>query len=477
MHVDTGMLTQANGYLEGGSDALDEDSAAIAARYKRDVCKNYLSLNPDQLDTRLAGTQFFVTRKYDGELAVMFFDGDQVFTVNTGGRVRLGLPCQVEAAAALKAAGVKQAIIPAELYSRAGGRERVFAVRQALAQGKGADLALAPFDILSIDDQPFPANSYADIYAELTRIFGSGDACRPVIGEPAASKGIVADLYRSWVDDQGAEGLVVRSELPVISKVKPRYTVDVAVIGFSEGLADAKGQVRSLLVALMPSDGVFQVVGHVGGGFTDELRVEYFDKLSAMEVPSTFIETDANHVAFHMVRPEMVIEVMINDVLYEATSGPIVSALLECDATGYRRIGSAPGASIIFPVLSRLRDDKTVNPVDVRYSQLEEITWQPVNAPDDATSAAPPASKVLRRQVYTKTLGGNSMVMKFMAWETGKQRFGYPAYVVTYINFSTGRRDPLAVETRISDDENQALSMFDAWVEENVKKGWQPVGE
>ena len=49
MHVNAELLAQASGYLEGGSDALDDDTAAIAARYKRDVCKNYLSLNPDQL--------------------------------------------------------------------------------------------------------------------------------------------------------------------------------------------------------------------------------------------------------------------------------------------------------------------------------------------------------------------------------------------------------------------------------------------
>ena len=475
MRVDSSLLITANGYSEGGSDAVDDDTSAIAARYKRDVCKNYLSLNPDQLDTRMGGTSFFVTRKYDGELATMFFDGDQVFTINTGGRVRLGLPCQMEAAAALKAAGVSQAIIPAELYARTGGRERVFAVRQALAEGRVGDLVLAPFDILSVDGQPFPASSYADIHAELSRIFGGGDLCRPVIGEPAASKQGVADLYRTWVDDQGAEGLVVRSELPVVCKVKPRYTVDVAVVGFSEGLADAKGQVRSLLVALMPSDGIYAVVGHVGGGFTTELRQEYFQRLSPVEVPTTFIETDANHVAFHMVRPQIVIEVMINDVLYESTSGPIVSPLLEYSDAGYRRVGSMPGASIIYPVLSRLRDDKTPNPVDVRYSQLEEITWQPVNAPDEATSAAPPASHVLRREVYTKTLGGNPMVMKFVAWATGKQRFGYPAYVVTYVNFSAGRRDPLAVETRICDDETQIQQMFDDMVTANVKKGWQRV--
>ena len=475
MTIDQSLLTTANGYSEGGPDAIDPATLAIATGYKRDVCKNYLSLNPEQLDTRLAGTSFFVTRKYDGELGVLFFDGQDVFTVNTGGRVRLGLPCHAEAAAALKSAGIKQAVIPAELYATTSGRERVFEVRQSLANGKTDSLALAPFDILTIDGEPFKAGSYAEIHAELTRIFGTTQRCRPVTGEPAASKAGVRDLFQAWVEQQGAEGLVVRSELPVVVKIKPRFSLDVVVVGFSEGLADAKGQARSLLVALMPAEGVYQVIGHVGGGFTTESRQEYFQRLSAMEVPSTYVETDANRVAFHMVRPELVVEVTINDVLYESTSGPIVTALLEHSDTGWRRTGSAPGASIIFPVLADLRADKRADATDVRYSQLEEIAWQPIAPVEGVSSATPPASTLLRREVYTKTLGGNPMVMKFLAWKTGKEDFGYPAYVVTYVNFSAGRRDPLAVETRISSSETQILSIFDDLVAENVKKGWQQV--
>lgn len=476
MGINVDLLTQAKGYREGGPEALDGATLSEATAYKRDVCKSYISLNPDQLDTRLPGTTYFVTRKYDGELAVLFFDGQQVFTVNTGGRVRLDLPCHVEAAAALQAAGISQAVIAAELYCRATERERVFAVRQALADGRLDELALAPFDILSLDGQPFRAGDYADVHAELTRIFGATNLCHPVTGEPADSKKAVSDLFQAWVTTQGAEGLVVRSELPLICKIKPQYTIDAAVVGFSEGIGEAKGQVRSLLVALMPKDGLYQVIGRVGGGLTTTQRQALFNQLSAVEVASTFIETDANHVAFHMVRPELVIEATINDVLYETTSGPIIAPLLEYGAAGYRRSGSAPGASIVFPVFARLRDDKQVNPVDVRYAQIEEIAWQPVAVDDDVTADTPPASVILRRQVYTKELGGVPMVMKFVAWKTGKQRFGYPAYVFTYVNFSAGRREPLAVETRVSNSEEQILAMFDQYVADNVKRGWQLAG-
>jgi len=47
---------------------------------------------------------------------MLFWTGSELFSLNTGGRVRMGLPCMEEAASLLKASGVKEAVIPAELY-------------------------------------------------------------------------------------------------------------------------------------------------------------------------------------------------------------------------------------------------------------------------------------------------------------------------------------------------------------------------
>jgi hypothetical protein len=470
MSVNLSLLTMRQGFLEGEASQVAPMEGLEVAEYKQMVCRRYLSLNPDQIEHRLGGSDYQVTRKYDGELAVIFFDGADVVTVNTGGRVRAGLPCHREAADKLRAAGLGAAVIPSELYvEEAAGRTRVFDVSAALADPtKHARLRLAPFEIVSLDGEEHRPGSYLETHARLSELF-DGELVHPVQMERATSRQQVVDLYRSWVEDEGAEGLVVRSDIPVVFKVKPVYTMDVAVIGYSEN-PDVEGQVRSLLVAMTASDGRYQPVGHVGSGLNDTSRAELHARLSPSEVSSAYIETDTNHVAFHMVDPDLVIEIRVNDVLFDATTGPILNPLLEFDGS-WSRTGTSPGISIIHPVLERVRDDKSPSGADVRLAQIEEYWSWPV--PLQATDGGSlPASEVLRRDVYTKRLGGKSMVQKFLVWRTNKAEHGYPEHVLAYTSFSSGRAEPLSTEVRISSSEDQIMALTDAMVAAKVKGGW-----
>ncbi len=462
--LDRSRLSEVHGYLEGRGDAVDAATLAAVLDYKREVAANYLTLNPDQIEQRLGGTELQVTRKYDGEMAVICWDGTDIAIVNSGGTVRTGLPCLDEARDALVTAGVRQALIPSELYrEESAGRTRVFD-------------ALAPYDLVSIDGEPPRVSGYLDVHARLDQLFGAGELCRPVRLQSAGSRKAVADLYDRWVTEDGAEGLVVRSELPLVYKIKPRHTVDFAVVGFSEGAGDMRGQVRSLLVALMPADGQFQVVGHVGGGLTEQERRDLFAALSPLQVPSAYIETDSNHVAFHMVTPSTVIEAKINDVLFESTSGTIRNPRLEMVDGGWVRTCEVNGIAIVYPSFVRVRDDKTCDAVGVRFAQIEEFAAAPV--PPDATAEADaPASEVLIRTVYTKQLGAKFMVQKFLVWATHKEAQGYPAYVFAYTNFSSDRKDPLQQEVRVSSSREQIMELCNAAFEANIKKGWVEVAE
>ncbi|MDR1710248.1 MAG: hypothetical protein LBR58_00050 [Propionibacteriaceae bacterium] len=472
MTLDRSKMTD-KGYLEGDASAVGQDTVQLVADYKKDVCKAYISLNPTQVDTRLGGTKYQVTRKYDGELAVIFYSGDELFTINTGGKVRAGLPCHDAALAALQASGLKSAVIPAELFvAEDAGRTRVFDVLAALADKKRlGELRLAPFEIISLDGVDYQPGSYTEVHAKLTELF-TGSQVAPVRMREADSRGQVKEIFEQWVGAEGAEGLVVRCELPLVYKVKPVYTVDVVVVGYSES-AETKGLARSMLVAMMTDDGRYQVVGHVGGGFSDTARKQWFDRLAPQEVESSYIETDSNHVAFHMVAPTTVIEVKVNDVLFENTSGPLVNPILSFDGA-WSRLGQARGIAIISPVFERVREDKQATPDQVRLSQIEEfMSWPTPAATELGADVA--ASTVLRRAVFRKELGDKLMVMKFLVWKTNKEKYGYPAYVFSYTNFSSDRADPLATEVRISSDEAQILRICEEFQEKNVKKGWHPV--
>ena len=475
MKINKSKMEIVHGYYEGSAEAVDVDSAQKAIQYKKEVTKNYINLNSEQIDLRLGGSEFYVTRKYDGEMNVLFFDGDQAAIINRSGKVRTGLPCVEDAKNALKAAGVTQAIIPGELFvDQSAGRTRVFDVLAALADQAGKDsLRLAFFDLLELSGQPFKANSYSETYSKISELFGSAKLCRAVECKPCKSKAEIKDVYAKWVEEEGAEGLVVRTELPLVYKVKPRYTIDVVIVGFSEGTGDAMGQVRSLLLAMMPGDGKYQLIGKTGNGFSTDDKIALLGRLEPLIMESQYIETDSNHVAFHMVKPEIVIELMINDVLFETTTSFIENPILTIENGVYLSEGNTPGFSVVFPIFVRYRDDKRAVYEDIRIEQINDFSY--LATPETTTKDIFIPSQLLMREVYKKESGGKLMVRKFIVWKTNKPAPAYPDFVFHYTDFSSDRKEPLQREVVISDFEDQIMEICRQSIEANIKKGWNAV--
>jgi ATP-dependent DNA ligase len=406
---------------------------------------------------------------------VLFFDGKEAAIINRSGRIRQGLPCIDDAAVTLKAAGVTQAVIPAELHAaETEGRTRVFHVLKALADPKlTAGLHLAAFDLLELSGEPFRAASYKETHAKLAALFSGAKLCGAVEGRACSAKKEIAALYSEWVEEGGAEGLVVRTDLPLVYKVKPRHTLDAVIIGYSENSGDKKGQIRSLLLAMMPFDGQYQIIGKAGNGLADEAKKELLEKLAPLTCNSNYIETDSNNVAFHLIRPEVVIELQINDVLFDNSSGSVDNTVLFFENGAYVRKGMVPGISVVFPIFVRFRDDKRAVYEDIRLDQINDFAYI---APQDVSlSGAAAPSELLTRTVYKKESGAKLMVQKFLVWKTNKSADGYPAFVFHYTNFSSDRKEPLQRELMVSDDEAQIMELFGASVEKNVKSGWAQV--
>ena len=474
MNIDQTKMSFLHGYWEASADAADPNDARTAIQYKKEVARNYINVAADQMDLRLGGTSFIATRKLDGEMNLLFVDDGQAAIINRSGRIRTGLPCVEDARQALSEAGVTSAIIPVELYlDESAGRTRVFQVLAALADESQLPLLrLGAFDILSINSEPFKPNSYQETLDTLTRILATARLCAPVPSQGCRSKAEVKQVYADWVEEGGAEGLVVRTELPLVYKVKPRYTIDVAIVGYSEGTSDQAGQVRSLLLAMMPSPGEFQIIGKTGNGFSAEEKRDLLERLRPMSVGSGYIETDSNHVAFRMIRPEIVIELMINDVLFDSSTGFIDNPILSFEDGGYIHHGAVRGISVVFPIFQRFREDKSPTYDDIRLDQINEFSFV---EPATLSREELPTSTLLRREVFTKYLGDKLMVLKFLVWKTNKPGPEWPSYVFHYTNFSSERKDPLQREVMVSDDESQIMELCDASIEANVKKGWNPV--
>ncbi len=82
--------------------------------------------------------------------------------------------------------------------------------------------------------------------------------------QKVSSRKEVLDIFEQWVSGQNAEGLVVRSEQPVVFKVKPKHSIDAVVAGYTEGIGENSGQVRDIMFAVMREDGNFQLIGVTG---------------------------------------------------------------------------------------------------------------------------------------------------------------------------------------------------------------------
>lgn len=455
-----------------------------AQDYRRTMAAQMTSLDKRKLGSLPPGS-YHLSRKMDGEFTVLSFAKGQAYTVNPGGTVRIGLPLLDEAAELLKRAGVRSCLIAGELYlaRSAGQRERVHDVshvaRNPATIEDLAGLRFAAFDILEIDGQT-PPSHFVDVYARLQKLFAGGTWVHPVESAPQPVHSVeeIERYFQRWVDAEGAEGLVLRSDNAGRYKLKNHYSLDVAVIGFSEALDERKGMLHDLLVAMMRQDGSLQVIGHVGTGFSDAQRRDLLSDLKDLAASSDYIESSPAHIAYQMVRPEIVVEVQCLDVLSSNTRGASIDRMtLHFDSAQgrYSPLRRLPAASLISPVFLRRRPDKQVNRTDVRLAQLGELC-EIAKLDADPRSIALPPSQLLRRQVYTKSLKGQTLVRKLILFQTNKESSGdFPAYVLHLTDFSPTRKDPLQREIRVSNVREQIESKWTELYNEYIVRGWNRV--
>lgn len=474
MIVDKSKLKLRAGYLEGSVDeCTDKQTALIAREYKKRICKNFISINPFQIESRISGDEFFVTRKIDGEMGILCYNGEDIFLLNGGGKIRMNLPCLKEVSNIFIKKDIKQAVIPCELHvDESNGRKRIYDVLSALADEKEINnLKIAPFDLIELNNQKLNFNTYEEVYKELLNIFNDS-VVKLVRYQKVKSRNEITDIYSNWVEDENSEGLVVRSNIPVVYKVKPKHSIDAVIIGYTEGVDDMKGHIRTLLVATISEDNKFRIIGKVGNGLTQEERKEMYKKLSALHIESNYIESDSNHVAFRIVKPSIVVEISFNDIMLETATKYITNHILtyENDKMNFHSI--VKGISIIFPVFERIRDDKEANYANVNFKQITDLYF--IEDLNLSSLAELPKSEIIFREVFKKETKGKLMVLKFLVWKTNKEKINsnYPGYVFHLTNFSSERKEPLQKEVKISNDENQIMEIAKNSIVENVKKGW-----
>ena len=450
--------------------------------YRRMSSGRMQPLDREGITHKIPAGEYYVSRKVDGEFTVLIFRDGLAFSCNPGGTVRVGLPWLDEAAKLLSKAGVNDAMIAGELYVARDdkARPRVHDVCTVARNPQSAadlkKLRFAAFDIMSKDGavivQPF-----AETWKLIQKWFGAGELAHAVESKTVKTIDEIQKLFETWVEKEGGEGIVARSDAAGQFKVKPRHTLDLAVLGYTESTDERQGMLHDLLLGVKRADSTLQVLGRVGGGFTDDQRREMLSDLKDMAVESEYAEVNGDNVAYQMVNPEWVMEISCLDLLSSTTRGGSINRMVldyrNNGSRGYHVVTKLPLATIISPQFVRRRDDKHVRAEDCGITQVSNIVEVPL-IDRDARQMTLPHSEILRREVYTKDLKGQTMVRKFLMWKTNKETSSdeFPAYVVHYTDFSPNRKDALARDLRVSNSQAQIEQLWDGLKAENIKAGW-----
>jgi len=468
-------------YYTAGARALTDPALHPQVQdYRRLTSSRMYPLDQRDISRRVPDTDVYVSRKVDGEFNGLIYRNGSVCLVNPGGTVRIGLPCLDAAASLLEKAGVKEAVFAGELYvtPTAGRRARVHDIVAVARSPKSTDeldrVAFAVFDIISLDGQP--PEKYATTWPQIEQLFPADGLAHRVETEIVSDPAGVKKLFDQWVEDQGAEGVVIRGDDAGWMKLKPRHTIDAVVIGFTESTGDREGLMHDLLLAVMRPDGAMQVVSRVGGGFSEELRRSMLGDLKDMVVDSEFVDVNSDHVAYRMVEPKWVVEISCLDLVSHNVRGNTVNRMaLRWDAAAscYYPLRKLPLVSVISPQFVRRREDKKAQLPDIRIQQITALVDVP-QTDRDAQNMQLPKSEILQRQVYTKQVKDQTMVRKFVILKTNKETEGeeFPPYVLHFTDFSPNRKDPLKRDVRISSSLEQIRSLWDGMIQDNIKRGW-----
>lgn len=468
------------------SKALFSD---IAVEYKHRLSGKFVLTNHDSID-KIEGSNICITRKLDGEMRTVFFDGDTVVMYTTCGKEEKDFPCLKELAEKLKASGIKCAGLVGELnyLNEDEKRSRVIDVIHAIANPALHNrLALSPFDILFIDAKKWQVEHYEKTYEKLEELFGGfAPSARlrehrlnhcslvvPVQMEKGTSSADIARVYKKWVIKEKAEGLVVHTEQPVIWKIKPLHTIDAAAIGYTTG----ENGIRDLLFAVMEPSGLYRIFAAGGNGLSMEQRKLLEYTLSQKTVESNLIYTDSQGVAFQLVKPEFIFEVTAIDFatencLHEAYKNFIAEYTEE---KGWLIKGKAPGVATYSLSIVRLRDDKKNVEPDISVHQLQDICPFPM-ADTSITLKEKIPGTIIEQKTFYKKSGKQAYIKKYVIVKTNKEITGeFPKFFLHTTDYSATRKEKMKISVYCSSDKNELQEKMNMLIYNTIRSGWSNV--
>lgn len=428
--------------------------------YKKKIVSRYIPIEGNEAVHDLPESEEYVySEKVDGHLAYAVVKDNEVKFFN-----RSATPLHLPKLQSIFPKD-REGIWAGELHLPEG-RSRVFAVTSAIASSPD-ELHFAVFD--AIHELNKPVLERIKIVESSIPDLGQ---LRPIKWIRGSNKSELVKFYQEHTAN-GSEGAVVHSPLGMTYKIKPSIYLDLTVIAYS--LKEDGSGLRALLVGFCV-ESEWVVLASVGGGYSEQDRLDWINKLQPLEVQSDIVLVANNKMAYKWVKPQIVVQVKCLEIINEDSSGFIKKDRLQYDQSSntYVSQGKVTAASLISPVFMGERADKTANEED---SGIKQITDRIEIGTDQMRSKLNlPDSEVVMREVYIKSGKGGTTVRKFIGLKTNKTlENNFTPYYFYYTDFSAGRKEPLQTEIKLCSTEEKLKEIFIAYIEENVKKGWEKV--
>lgn len=340
--------------------APDNSLVKAIKKWKKDQA--IISLTLDEMKEEAKGKEIISEQKVDGQSELLSFKkGEESKFASLGGVLYSDLPVIDEAEKILKSHDIIEAQIVGELAGVENGKIIHFDKTESFIKNKDADktkLQWFPYQIVSLNNTKYPNDfqSYKKSWPELVKLFKDAKLIHPV----EYMEDDIDGAWKKYVEKQKNEGIVVRLSNNKVYKVKPVFTYDLVIVAVGDKKKKnwAKGMIGTTLMAFMDNNHIFRTAGEIGTGWTHEESKELFDWANKNKVGE-----DDHYV---WVKPKKIMEVQ-----WERSNVREMPSY-KYSKGKYEDVGKMESGTIVKPRFIRYRTDKSVNPNDLRLTQIPD---------------------------------------------------------------------------------------------------------
>tara|TARA_B110000003_G_scaffold38481_1_gene35174 strand:+ start:1610 stop:2950 length:1341 start_codon:yes stop_codon:yes gene_type:complete len=437
--------------------------------YKHKVAGKYLPVRNDQILKRVFEMdKYYVSTKIDGNICFVNKDSNGISIVSHNNNSFKRPELEKECSEILKN---KCGLFVGEIYLHdESTRTRSYDLKREIGNNS-SDIRIALFDIISFENKDYKENEWKEKKKILSDNFKSDGKVYFLNEIELSSRKDIEEIFNKTIIESNEEGLVVRGENGPVFKIKEYHSFDMVILGYVNGYTNNFSLMKEILVGVMTEENKFLITGVVANGFDIEQREKLSKDFEKIKVDSDSIIVSGAKIPFTMVKPIHVVEIESTDIINSTSVGFIKKYIINFKEK-YSFDKKTNSVSLTTPVYTRFRDDKKVNLNDVGINQITRVIEI---SEEESNNSIKPKSKIINKEVYTKTMKGATNVKKFLVWDTASNEDNYPKFVYYKIDYSPTRASKLNRDIKVSDDKKQIQKIFANEIESNIKKGWNKI--